>query len=121
MAVRCARRSLPHFPLYAKSGGHSPGMNSQAALSSVLDSRVFGFPGQTNVAGHLSEHSEANVHVSIANWVKTQDEALLPKNRRLWFVTDQDRHLSTASGKAKAKTFDLAARDTDYINSLVSG
>jgi type II restriction/modification system DNA methylase subunit YeeA len=64
---------------------------------------------------------EANVHVSIANWVKTQDEALLPKNRRLWFVTDQDRHLSTASGKAKAKTFDLAARDTDYINSLVSG
>jgi hypothetical protein len=63
---------------------------------------------------------EANVHVSIANWVKTQDEALLPKNRRLWFVTDQDRHLSTASGKAKAKTFDLAARDTDYINSSLT-
>jgi hypothetical protein len=30
---------------------------------------------------------EANVHVSIANWVKTQDAALLPKSRRLWFKT----------------------------------
>ena len=28
---------------------------------------------------------EANVHVSIVNWVKTQDPALLPEKRRLWF------------------------------------
>ena len=28
---------------------------------------------------------EANVHVSIANWVKTQDSVLLPNKRRLWF------------------------------------
>ena len=28
---------------------------------------------------------EANVHVSIANWVKTQDPELLPSIRRLWF------------------------------------
>ncbi len=31
---------------------------------------------------------EANVHVSIANWVKTQDAALLPKTRKLWFKVE---------------------------------
>ena len=31
---------------------------------------------------------EANVHVSIANWVKTQDTALLPKTRKLWFKVE---------------------------------
>ena len=29
---------------------------------------------------------EANVHVAIANWVKTQDPALLPKTRMKWSV-----------------------------------
>src|SRR6185312_10368899 len=29
---------------------------------------------------------EAVVHVSIANWVNTQDPRLLPAKRRLWFV-----------------------------------
>jgi SAM-dependent methyltransferase len=38
-----------------------------------------------------------NVHVSIANWVRTQDEALLPKARRLWFK----------SAQRGAKNFDL--------------
>ena len=32
---------------------------------------------------------EANVHVSIANWVKTRDDALLPKDRRLWKVDNK--------------------------------
>ena len=31
---------------------------------------------------------EANVSVSIANWVKTQDAALLPKARKLWFKVE---------------------------------
>lgn len=31
---------------------------------------------------------EANVHVSIANWAKTQDPNLLPKARRLWSKAD---------------------------------
>jgi transposase-like protein len=31
---------------------------------------------------------EANVHVSIANWVKTQEAALLPKTRKLWFKVE---------------------------------
>ena len=31
----------------------------------------------------------ANVHVSIADWVKTQDHVLLPSKRRLWFRPGQ--------------------------------
>ncbi|MGD9858218.1 MAG: DNA methyltransferase, partial [Planctomycetaceae bacterium] len=31
---------------------------------------------------------EANVHVSIVNWVKTQKKSLLPPKRRLWFKVE---------------------------------
>ena len=37
---------------------------------------------------------EAKVHVSIANWIKAQDAALLPKTRRLWFEKDNCRECS---------------------------
>jgi MmeI, DNA-methyltransferase domain/MmeI, N-terminal domain/MmeI, helicase spacer domain/MmeI, target recognition domain len=53
---------------------------------------------------------EANVHVSIANWVKTQDSALLPKTRRLWFK----------SAQSSAKVFDLDCREVAHINSALS-
>ena len=55
---------------------------------------------------------EANVHVSIANWIKTQEPALLPKTRRLWFKTAQ----------RGAKEYDLDCREVENINSaLASG
>lgn len=53
---------------------------------------------------------EANVHVSIANWVKTQEAALLPKTRRLWFKVHQ----------RGAKDFDLDCRDVTNINSALA-
>jgi len=53
---------------------------------------------------------EANVHVSIANWVRTQDEALLPKMRRLWFK----------SAQRGAKDFDLDCREAVKINSALA-
>ncbi len=53
---------------------------------------------------------EANVHVSIANWVKTQDASLLPRARRLWFK----------SAQSSAKAFDLDCRDVPHINSALS-
>jgi hypothetical protein len=53
---------------------------------------------------------EANVHVSIANWVKTQDEALLPKTRRLWFKSVQ----------RGTKDFDLDCRAAEKINSALA-
>ena len=66
---------------------------------------------------------EANVHVSIANWVKSQDADLLPSGRRLW------RKIETigASKAAKKigtgsshKQFDLEVRDCSVINSTLS-
>ncbi|MCF8150940.1 MAG: N-6 DNA methylase, partial [Sulfuritalea sp.] len=53
---------------------------------------------------------EANVHVSIANWVRTQDETLLPKARRLWFK----------SAQRGAKDFDLDCREALRINSALA-
>lgn len=53
---------------------------------------------------------EANVHVSIANWVKTQDFALLPKTRRLWFKIAQ----------RGTRDFDLDCRDVANINSALA-
>jgi len=66
---------------------------------------------------------EANVHVSIANWVHTQDEELLPTSRRLWFKA------APAPGKAKRKKrgggradkeFELDMREAAHINSSLS-
>lgn len=64
---------------------------------------------------------EANVHVSIANWVKTQDEALLPKNRRLWFKTEDlpKRRKQHGSGQA-SKDYELDMREVAHINSSLS-
>ncbi|KAF0101856.1 MAG: DNA modification methyltransferase-like protein [bacterium] len=53
---------------------------------------------------------EANVHVSIANWAKTQNAALLPKTRRLWFKAAQ----------RGAKDFDLDCREVARINSALA-
>jgi hypothetical protein len=66
---------------------------------------------------------EANVSVSIANWVKTQDAALLPKTRKLWFKVQQDaltkRTRKRGSGSA-TKQYELDCRDCASINSALS-
>ena len=65
---------------------------------------------------------EANVHVSIANWLKTQKQSLLPKLRRLWFKVEQLRgakRRKAATGSA-AKEYELDLRTTDYISSTLS-
>jgi len=67
---------------------------------------------------------EAAVHVSIANWAKTQDAALLSKTRKLWFKVEP-----SAAGKKKirkrgsgpaTKDYELNVRDCDEINSTLS-
>jgi len=61
---------------------------------------------------------EANVHVSIVNWIKTQDAALLPKSRRLWFkLTPTGKR---AKGQLAAKTYELDCRECAEINSALS-
>jgi len=66
---------------------------------------------------------EANVHVSIANWVKTQDARLLPKRRRLWFKTaptpEAKKIRKRGSGQA-AKEYELDYRDCSLLNSALS-
>lgn len=59
---------------------------------------------------------DANVHVSIVNWVKTQDKDLLPARRRLWFKTG-----TIPDGDAPAaKRYDLDMRAVPSINSALS-
>jgi hypothetical protein len=65
---------------------------------------------------------EANVHVSIANWVKTQDKLLLPAKCRLWSKTESKLgkpRKKRADGPA-SKEFDLSFRDVERINSALS-
>jgi len=65
---------------------------------------------------------EANVHVSIVNWAKTQEPALLPKKRKLWFKVQQapgEKRLRKRSGPA-AKDYELGFRLCDEINSALS-
>lgn len=67
---------------------------------------------------------DANVHVSIANWVHTQDAALLPKTRRLWFK------VAPLAGKKKAKKkrgsgpaskdYELDIREVTHLNASLS-
>lgn len=64
---------------------------------------------------------EAKVHVSIANWAKTQDPALLPKTRKLWVK------IAPSAGAKKLRKFggnftayELDCRESDQINSALS-
>jgi len=66
---------------------------------------------------------EANVSVSIANWMKTQDASLLPKKRKLWFKIQPDasakKTRKRGSGSA-TKEYELDVRECDQINSALS-
>lgn len=60
---------------------------------------------------------EADVNVSIVNWVKTQDAGLLPKKRRLWFQVDPD---PITEGGIPTPTFELDYRECSFINSTLT-
>jgi hypothetical protein len=66
---------------------------------------------------------EANVHVSIANWVKTKDAALLPKTRKLWFKVEPSAGVKKmrkrGTGPA-SKEYELEFRECAFINSTLS-
>ena len=66
---------------------------------------------------------EANVHVSIVNWVKTQNAKLLPKQRRLWYKTDPPKErekIRRRSAVPAHKDYELAYHDAPHINSALS-
>ena len=65
---------------------------------------------------------EANVSVSIANWVKTQDANVLTEKRRLWFkaaVKPGAVKRKRGTGQA-AKHYELDMREVATINSALS-
>jgi hypothetical protein len=66
---------------------------------------------------------EANVHVSIANWAKTQDGALAPKARKLWFKVEPSaggKKLRKRGSGPASKEYELDVRECDAINSALS-
>jgi hypothetical protein len=66
---------------------------------------------------------EANVSVSIANWEKTQDPALLPKTRKLWFKVAPSavaKKLRKRGSGPATKEYELDVRECDFINSTLS-
>ena len=66
---------------------------------------------------------EANVHVSIANWVKTQDAPLLPKTRKLWFKVEPSaaaKQLRKRGRGPATKEYELDQRESSFINSALS-
>ena len=66
---------------------------------------------------------EANVHVSIANWAKTQDPVLLPSERRLWFKIDPTSITTKYKRRALASRKDVSElnlRECKAINSSLS-
>ena len=66
---------------------------------------------------------EANVHVSIVNWVKTQDPALLPAKRRLWSKAATPpgvKKLRKRGTGPASKEYELAWKDCSFINPALS-
>lgn len=65
---------------------------------------------------------EANVHVSIVNWTKTQEQSLLPKTRRLWTQPNKSgtKRQSRNKSDETIPDYDLTYRDVPFINSSLS-
>jgi SAM-dependent methyltransferase len=66
---------------------------------------------------------EANVHVSIVDWVKTKDAVLLPRQRRLWSKAEPDAGAKQKHKRGQgpaSKEFELDCRLCDQINSALS-
>ncbi len=66
---------------------------------------------------------EANVNVSIANWVKTQDPKLLPKKCRLWYEVPpkaEKKKIRKRGSGPETKEYELAYRECKNINSALS-
>src|SRR5437588_298515 len=63
---------------------------------------------------------EANVHVSIANWVKTRDEGLLPKSRHLWAKSATRPSKASRNGQRADKVYQLIERECAEISSSLS-
>lgn len=62
---------------------------------------------------------EANVNVSIVNWVKSSSAGVVPKHRRLWSLIPKKKKNSKRNS-SKHKRYELELRDVHFINSSLS-
>jgi hypothetical protein len=66
---------------------------------------------------------EANVHVSIANWVKSKDNKVLPQKCKLWYKVEPPAGAKTPrqqKGNPAHKEYDLSFNECAIINSALS-
>ena len=66
---------------------------------------------------------EANVNVSIVNWIKSQDSNLLPEDRKLWFKVEPSisaKKIRKIEKDSKTKIYELDFRECKYISSSLS-
>lgn len=66
---------------------------------------------------------EADVNVSIVNWVNSQDKAIMPKKRRLWFAQEPSsivRKLRQRDDTAPVKIYDLSYTECERISASLS-
>lgn len=63
---------------------------------------------------------EANVNVSIANWIKSTDVGLMPPTKRLWFKASAPKRRTKKERGPGHKHYDLDMRSADFISSSLS-
>jgi MmeI, DNA-methyltransferase domain/MmeI, N-terminal domain/MmeI, helicase spacer domain/MmeI, target recognition domain len=124
---RKAQDQLPPCTAADRLAGHAGLVGTQNIRNN--QSRVGGldYVARTGTIVEAVENQpwsgEANVHVSIANWVKTQDPSLLPSKRKLWHKVEPSAGSRTfhlrGSGPA-AKEYELTLKVCDSINSSLS-
>jgi len=107
------------------TSGHAGLVGTQNIRSNK--SRIGGLDYITNTGTILEAvdsqpwSGEANVSVSIVNWVKTRDAALLPKFRQLWSKVERRPAETRTRGSGwSSKSFDLELREPAHINSALS-
>ena len=66
--------------------------------------------------------AEADVHVSIVNWIKTKRQDLIPASRRLWTQPNKSgtKRSDRASVNGNSPVHELVFRDVPFINSSLS-
>jgi hypothetical protein len=65
---------------------------------------------------------EANVHVSIVNWINSQDSAVVPRVKRLWFRVPGKpgpRSRRPRGAAATLKRYELDTREVQHLNSAL--
>lgn len=64
---------------------------------------------------------QAAVHVSIVNWVKSQETSILPKSKKIWFKEEPINILKKrVKNRSQIKNYELNYREVSYINSALS-